>query len=686
MSPQSQKVHMPIKPSAEYIKKTPDPEQQAEKNSSHSRSRTTFWVLLLIGIVLNVAVIALGAYKVFFAPKTVAPPPDRKIAVPYSGNKALWQTFHQWVVQDDGRNKPYQTFCAETVRAITGREKFEKNDPVAIVTSWLLLHDSDLNDSILASRAMNCDWEYYPFILCDHHRLRKLLYKDHKGVRAKLTDQDLYGKYIEPAVLRNSNLFKKILATANEKKRVNNKAVLTELEQKAQQVQKRYAIYERVRKGGQDAHSQVRAPGSFAIVALDPHGPTWFSLRAIREINKDEKIWKQTMQARALHSPQTYQGKGEPVLPKADLKELASAQKKLKKAYRSKDAGQLSQTAQSFFTTVAKVSSSHAAYPGTTSTGMELWFNQANPFRKAWIFSLFASLLLLSSMALKARWATIGKLVYYSGLLVYLVAIGWSVAGFYCRAAISGRPPVGNMYESVIWVAFMTAVFGFVLEMIFRRGVIALAGALVSTFGLILADQLPMVLTPNIQPLQAVLRSNYWLIIHVLTIVSSYSAFALAWGIGNFNLGLMLFAPQRRDLVKSLSSFCYRAIQIGVVLLAAGTLLGGFWAAESWGRFWGWDPKEVWALIALLCYIIPLHARYIGGVKDFGLAVCSVVCFASVVMAWYGVNFILGAGLHSYGFGAGNDFWVYWAGLLNIALVVHAALRYRYMQRVKTEG
>jgi ABC-type transport system involved in cytochrome c biogenesis permease subunit len=234
------------------------------------------------------------------------------------------------------------------------------------------------------------------------------------------------------------------------------------------------------------------------------------------------------------------------------------------------------------------------------------------------------------------------------------------------------------MYESIIWVAFMTGVFALLLELVYRRRVIALAGALASTLGFVLADQLPLTFAPNIQPLQAVLRSNYWLVIHVMTIVSSYAAFALAWAIGNLNLSLLVFAPQRRDLTKMLSDFCYRAIQIGVVLLAAGTLLGGFWAAESWGRFWGWDPKEVWALIALLCYIIPLHARHVGWVRDLGLSVCAVGCFASVVMAWYGVNFVLGAGLHSYGFGGGDDAWVYWAGLVNLSLVAHAAARYRY--------
>jgi ABC-type transport system involved in cytochrome c biogenesis permease subunit len=108
-------------------------------------------------------------------------------------------------------------------------------------------------------------------------------------------------------------------------------------------------------------------------------------------------------------------------------------------------------------------------------------------------------------------------------------------------------------------------------------------------------------------------------------------------------------------VVKPLSNFIYRAMQVGVLLIAAGTILGGVWADYSWGRFWGWDPKEVWALITLLVYLIPLHGRFAGWVSTFGLVVASVVCFLSVVMAWYGVNFVLGVGLHSYGFVEGGS-------------------------------
>ena len=206
---------------------------------------------------------------------------------------------------------------------------------------------------------------------------------------------------------------------------------------------------------------------------------------------------------------------------------------------------------------------------------------------------------------------------------------------------------------------------------------IAIGGALVATISLVLADQLPLALDPKINPLVPVLRSNFWLTIHVLVIVSSYAGGTLAWGLANIALVLIVFGRDNaRATIKTLSHFTYRALQIAVLLLAAGTFLGGWWAAYSWGRFWGWDPKETGALIALVCYVIPLHMRYIGWIKDFGLAVAAIVCYAAILMSWYGVNFVLGAGLHSYGFGGGGDGWVYWASLLNIEWVLAATLIY----------
>ncbi len=379
--------------------------------------------------------------------------------------------------------------------------------------------------------------------------------------------------------------------------------------------------------------------------------------------------------------------------PEADARRVVAAFNKVGAAYRSGDAGKFSEASQKFVSTVREVSEKFGhAYPGEDTvadrlhmlvTGeqlnppgqslldLERLFNRVQPFMWGWILMLVGAVCLAVSLALDARWP------YRIGLAFYLGSVGFQLFGFFTRIVIAGRPPVSNMYETVIWVAFMTGIFALVLEAIYRRTVIALAGAVVSTIALVLADQLPLALDPKINPLVPVLRSNFWLTIHVLTIVSSYAAGALAWGLGNISLLLILFASNKRETIKTLASFTYRALQIAVLLLAAGTFLGGWWAAYSWGRFWGWDPKETGALIALLCYVIPLHMRYIGWIKDFGLAVAAIVCFAAILMSWYGINFWIPAGLHSYGFGGGGVGWVFWASLLNIQWVLVASLMYQ---------
>ena len=123
-----------------------------------------------------------------------------------------------------------------------------------------------------------------------------------------------------------------------------------------------------------------------------------------------------------------------------------------------------------------------------------------------------------------------------------------------------------------------------------------------------------------------------------------------------------------------------------MILLASGTVLGGVWANYSWGRFWGWDPKETWALIALLGYLAVLHGRYAGWLDTFGFAVGSVVAFLGVLMAWYGVNFVLAAGLHSYGFGGGGAPYVAAAALADLAVIAWAALKVKRRSQTPIPG
>jgi ABC-type transport system involved in cytochrome c biogenesis permease subunit len=233
------------------------------------------------------------------------------------------------------------------------------------------------------------------------------------------------------------------------------------------------------------------------------------------------------------------------------------------------------------------------------------------------------------------------------------------------------------MYESVIWVAFGAVLFSLIFELISPRRYHLTAAAAGAIVCLVLADTLPTVLDPSIQPLTPVLRSNFWLTIHVLSITLGYAAFLLALGLGHIVLWKSAKKPQEEEAIEALHDALYRALQVGVLLLAAGTILGGVWANYSWGRFWGWDPKEVWALIALLGYLAILHGRYAGWIRKFGIAAWSVIAFQGVLMAWYGVNYVLGAGLHSYGFGNGGVQYVAVYVVLEVLYVLWATYKHR---------
>jgi cytochrome c-type biogenesis protein CcsB len=306
---------------------------------------------------------------------------------------------------------------------------------------------------------------------------------------------------------------------------------------------------------------------------------------------------------------------------------------------------------------------------GFDALRLEVDYNRLRPFRWAWYAYLAGFLLLLVSLF----WARIAVPAYALVLGAFLL----HTYGFFLRCAIAGRPPVSNMYESVIWVSWAAVIFSLALFTVYRSRYLVMAASALAAFGLVVADSFPAVLDPSIAPLVPVLRSNLWLTVHVLTITLSYGAFALALGIGHIQLFAYAFTPEKEEALRNLSQFLYRALQIGVVLLAAGTILGGVWANYSWGRFWGWDPKETWALIALLGYLALLHGRFAGWLGPYGLAVGSVVAFQGILMAWYGVNFVLAAGLHSYGFGGGGVAYVLAAVAVDLALVGGLILAHR---------
>lgn len=313
----------------------------------------------------------------------------------------------------------------------------------------------------------------------------------------------------------------------------------------------------------------------------------------------------------------------------------------LREAWRNGDQAAFDHAAREL---AASLAADHPAFqPPPWKMRLEAAYQRAHPFRWAWIFYLTAGFALLAAGKTRAGYA--------AGWTLAGVGFLAQIAGFTARILIGGRPPVTNMYESVIWVAFGAILFAMIFEAIHRSRIFLAAAIPVAVVSLILADTQPAALNSSINPLMPVLRDNFWLTTHVLTITLSYAAFALALAIAHVTLGLVILG---RKPSPGLYNALYRVLQVGVLFIAVGTILGGVWANYSWGRFWDWDPKEVWALVTLLAYLFVLHGRIAGKWAGFGMSVGAILCFLSVLMAWYGVNFVLGAGLHSYGFGSGG--------------------------------
>ena len=362
----------------------------------------------------------------------------------------------------------------------------------------------------------------------------------------------------------------------------------------------------------------------------------------------------------------------------ADFAPATQALQAMATAYVAGDSFKFSSEAHNL--RVALRSLSPTVYPSEDELSREYLYNQLFPFDWAALFYGIALAFIGTAVAFQMtnRW------VAGLGLVSTATGLAFHITGMVLRSLIGGRPPVTNMYESMIWVSSGVLIFAIIFFIRYRTLLYLVAALPISLGLLLIVSQMPILLPENIDPLVPVLRNNYWLTIHVLTITLSYAAFALAWGFGHITLFQYLIRPATTIADKTMHFWLYRIMQLGILLLAAGTILGGVWANYSWGRFWGWDPKETWALITLLCYIVVLHGRIAGWWRDLGLAVGSAICFLAVVMAWYGVNFVLGAGLHSYGFVVGGDSFlpVLSVVTLDLLFVLSALLRVRHQRQI----
>ncbi|NUQ53228.1 MAG: cytochrome c biogenesis protein CcsA [Phycisphaerales bacterium] len=338
-----------------------------------------------------------------------------------------------------------------------------------------------------------------------------------------------------------------------------------------------------------------------------------------------------------------------------------------------KEIGQLYTAGQPITPAVEKLESAINAMGALTekdarNVKLELFYDKHDPWRMtAYFYGLALVFFGFSRLFMKNIMVTLA-------LTATLLGIGEHVLGVVLRVMILDRAPVSNTFESLLWMGLVGIAIGLVFQLVNkRRGYYLFGGVAAAFISVLFAGLVP--LTDRTNSLPAVLRSNFWLIIHVLTIVASYGVLAVSAVLGHAYL-IKDVILNKRDEASRLRSAAlvvqtYRTIQVGLILLTAGTILGGVWAAESWGRFWGWDPKETWALISILVYFAVLHARYVRWIEDFGLAASAVLGMVVIVWTFYGVNYVMATGLHSYGFGSGGEVWVgLWAALELLFLAV----------------
>jgi cytochrome c-type biogenesis protein CcsB len=320
--------------------------------------------------------------------------------------------------------------------------------------------------------------------------------------------------------------------------------------------------------------------------------------------------------------------------------------------------------------------------PAKNVIDAELFYNKTDPWFYL-IFPLMGAFIILLPVYLfnlfKNKGAPLSfKNPFYAlGMAVYVAAFAGMIWAYTLRWIASERIPISNGHESLLFISLAVAAAGLIFDFIYRSGALAALGGLLTT--IVVGVSMLSTFDPAIGPLVPVLVS-YWLNIHVTIITASYGFLGLAALIGMLILFLLMVKGPGRDhvrhAVKHLDDVNKYVIITGLGLLTVGTLLGGVWANESWGRYWGWDPKETWSLITILVYSVVLHFRWIPQMRSTWLnASASMAAIASVVMTYFGVNYFL-SGLHSYGGGDAIPVpsWVYLFTAGFIALIAVSGL------------
>ena len=325
--------------------------------------------------------------------------------------------------------------------------------------------------------------------------------------------------------------------------------------------------------------------------------------------------------------------------------------------------------------------------PSDNKIKAEVLYNKINVFEQLFIwyfvlgmlYFLFIVFDIFSDNSIIKRTMKYALILFKSSIFILFIV---HTIGLIARWFISGHAPWGDAYESMIYVAWATMGVGLLFAK--KSDLTVASTAFVSSMILMIAHWNWM--DPSIANLVPVLDS-YWLMIHVSVIVGSYGPFTLGMILGIVSLILMVFLTRKNKEIiklklKELTIINELSLTVGLIMLTIGNFLGGMWANESWGRYWGWDPKETWALISILIYAFVLHMRLIPKLRGNWLFnLMSIIAFASIMMTYFGVNFYL-VGLHSYASGDKviTPNFVYWS--IVFVFVLGIISKYKYNKHI----
>ncbi len=273
----------------------------------------------------------------------------------------------------------------------------------------------------------------------------------------------------------------------------------------------------------------------------------------------------------------------------------------------------------------------------------EMFFNQMQPFYNAMVIYVLAGLLAIFS------WFNLSETLRRSAVWLVWLAFVIHTIGLVYRMVLEGRPPVTNLYSSAIFIGWGACLLGIILEKFHKNGIGLVTASGIGFITLIIAHHLALE-GDTMEMMRAVLDTNFWLATHVVAVTVGYASTFVAGFLALIYILRGLFTKTLDEATgKSLARMIYGIVCFATLFSFVGTVLGGIWADQSWGRFWGWDPKENGALIIVLWNALILHLRWGGIIRERGLVNCAIGGNIVTAWSWFGVN-MLGIGLHSYGF------------------------------------